>query len=465
MMGEDKMPDTAQATAAGETRADALGALARFAAETRSGEIPEATLAKTALVLADSLAAIAGGMAEPDMRALLARQAAPGPALVIGTSEARAPGIAALLNGTAGTTLEMDEGNQFAKGHPGMHTIPAALAVADPDIPGRDLLSAIALGYDIGARVGRATALRPAMHPHGTWGTLCAATAVARLADADAGGMRHAMSLAASLSLATSRRTMLDGGTVRNAFTGVAGQMGVLAGDLIATGFTADRDGVAEVFGRVVSDSLDTAAMTAALGARWEVDRNYFKMHSCCRFNHAALDALALLTEAGQIRPEEVEAATVETYSLAAELADPAPANVLAAKFSVPFAVATALFTGETGVNSFTADKVADPGIRALAARVRVVEDPAMTARLPDQRPARVTIRLRDGTMQSAATETNRGDWADPYTADEIHAKFRTLTARVWPEAAASEIWALCRALPHAPSARPLFTALARAAT
>ncbi|MEM1430304.1 MAG: MmgE/PrpD family protein [Pseudomonadota bacterium] len=452
------MPDTAP------SKADALGSLASFAAETPSSAIPAETLGKTALILADSIGAIAGGAAEDDVRALTARHPGGGPALVIGTGETRPPGMAALLNGTAGTTLEMDEGNQFAKGHPGMHTIPAALAAAPRDIPGADLLAAICLGYDTGARVGIATALRPAMHPHGTWGTLCAAAAANRLRGADTGRMRHALSLASSLSLATSRRTMLDGGTVRNVFTGVAGQMGLLAADMVAAGYTGDRDGLAEVFGRVVSDSFDADALTDALGARWEVDRNYFKLHSCCRFNHAALDALAQLTDGGEIAPDQVARITVDTYALAAELDSAAPANVLAAKFSVPFAVATALVTGSTGVASFTADRVTDPAIRALAARVTVREDAAMTARLPDHRPARVTVEMADGRVLTAATETNRGDWADPYSEDEIYGKYLSLATRVWADPAARQIWDLCLALPEAPSAAPLFDALARAA-
>ncbi len=452
------MPDTHRGTDHG-----ALTTLAAFAAETTPAAIPPSALDKTALILADSIGAIAGGAAEDDVRALTERQSAPGDAVVIGAGETRAPGTAALLNGTAGTTLEMDEGNQFSKGHPGMHTIPAALAVAPHDISGPDLLAAIALGYETGARVGTATLLRPSMHPHGTWGTLCAASAVARLQGADAAAMHEALNVAASLSLATSRRTMLEGGTVRNLYTGVANQMGVLTGDLIHSGFSGDVDGVGQVFGRVVSEGFAADALTDALGERWEVERNYFKMHSCCRFNHAALDALATLTATEEIRPDSVAGITVETYALAAELSDPAPRNMLAAKFSVPFAMATALVTGSTGVASFAVDKVGREDIAALAARVDVVEDPALTGMLPARRPARIELRLTDGRVLRAETETNRGDWADPYPEADIEAKFMSLATRSWPEPAAHKVWDLTRALPHATSARPFFEALHRA--
>jgi 2-methylcitrate dehydratase PrpD len=444
---------------------DSLGQVARFAAGMETANIPPEVIERTALILADCVGAIVGGAAEPDVAALAGRQSGSGPALLIGTAESRAAGTAALLNGTAGTTLEMDEGNQFCKGHPGMHTAPAALAAASTgEVSGAELLAAIAIGYDVGARVGIATQLRPSMHPHGTWGAICAATAVARLQGAAPDQMRHAISLSASLGLSTSRRTMLEGGTVRNVFAGVSGQMGVLAGDMIASGFTGDHDGVTQVFGHVVSDSFDEAAFSLDLGQRWEVSRNYFKMHSCCRYNHAALDALeSLRASLAGLDHRAVDSVLVETYSLAVELDDPTPRNVLAGKFSVPFAIATALVNGSTGVDSFTMPNVTNPEIPDLAMRVKVIEDPAMTALLPNKRPARVSLTLKSGDVLQAATETNRGDWADPYRAEDIREKYLSLTTRLWREDAAARIWEMVMALRTAPSLDALFREMAQA--
>ena len=251
------------------------------------------------------------------------------------------------------------------------------------------------------------------------------------------------MNIAANLNLGTSRRTMLEGGTVRNVFAGVSGHMGVLTNDLLESGFCGDINGVGHVFGKVVSDSFNESAMTEALGQHWEVMRNYFKMHSCCRYNHAALDALEMISIAnpGALEPGKIARIEVDSYSLAAELDDPRPRNVLAGKFSVPFAVATTLVNGSSGVGSFTGENVTNEAILALAARVTVREDPAMTAQLPDRRPARVTVSLADGTELTAGTETNRGDWADPYPPNEIRGKYLSLTARLWPEAAAMAVW------------------------
>lgn len=444
---------------------DALDRVAHFAATTKAGDVPAPVMERAAVIMADCIGAIVGGAAEPDVAALAERQTGAGPALLIGTSQTRTAGIAALLNGTAGTTLEMDEGNQFCKGHPGIHTVPAALAfAAGRQVTGRELLAAIAIGYDVGARVGIAAQLRPSMHPHGTWGAICAATAVARILDATPAQMRHVISMSASLGLSTSRRTMLEGGTVRNIYAGVSGQMGVLVGDMISAGFTGDVNGVSQVFGHVVSDVFDEVAFAKDLGTRWEVSRNYFKMHSCCRFNHAALDALAIMQEThGTLDHTAIESILVETYSLAVELDDPAPQNVLAGKFSVPFAMATALVNGSTGVDSFTMPNVINPMILDLAKRVTLVEDPAMTACLPDKRPARVTVSLQSGDRLQASTETNRGDWSAPHPLTEIHDKYMSLATRLWREDDASRIWDMVRDLDKAGSVDALLSAMAKA--
>ena len=423
---------------------DYLTEVAGFATDFPSADLPEDAVERTKLIMADCIGAIAGGSAEAEPTALAARLATGGASSVIGTGLTAPPGQAALLNGTAGTWLEMDEGNQFCRGHPGIHAFPAALAFAEAHgASGRHLIAAVAISYEIGARIGIAASLRPTMHPHGTWGSVAAAVAVQRLAGADADRMREAINTASNLGLATSRRTMLEGGTVRNLFAGVSGQMGVLVNDLLDSGVCGEINGISQVFGKVVSEEFDEAAMTDGLGSRWEVLRNYFKMHACCRYNHAALDALEMIQAkaATPLDPDQIDRIEVESYWLAAELSDQRPRNVLAGKFSVPFALATTIVNGSSRVGSFTIEKVTDEAIRALAARVTVREDPTMSAALPDLRPARVTVTMTDGSALTAETETNRGDFEDPYPVEEIREKYLSLTTRQWSKQKAGEVW------------------------
>jgi 2-methylcitrate dehydratase PrpD len=406
-------------------------------------DMPASVIDHAHYVMADTIAAIAAGSAERENRALAERIAVErGLATVIGSERRTSAATASLLNGTAGTALEMDEGNRFARGHPAIHCLPAALAVAETEgCSGRELLVAFVLGYEVGARLGIASELRPQMHMHGTWGTIGAAVSVGKLAGFDAQQFAELINVASTLSLATSMKTALQGGTVRNLYAGMSNRMGLLARDLVQSGFTGERDGLASIYGSVVSERFDPEVLVADLGRTWQITHNYFKRHGCCRYNHAALDALlAIMAGQGPIGTEDISEIAVDTYGIAATLDDNAPRTVLAAKFSLPFALATTLVRGSSGMASFTSEALRDQTTRALAQRVTVREDKTMTALLPQLRPARVRVRLRNGQELVAETCSNRGDDADPYSSDELTEKFFELTGRVWPRTRAESV-------------------------
>ncbi|NKC30717.1 MmgE/PrpD family protein [Falsiroseomonas selenitidurans] len=411
-----------------------LGEWCAFAARTRFSDLPAEVAQRTRLALLDCIGAIAAGAQEGEAHALAARmiwREGGGESPVIGYVGGARPGTAAFLNGTAGTMLELDEGNQYARGHPAIHVVPALLAAPRGD--GAALLTALALGYEMGSRVGIASKLNVAMHPHGTWGTLGASVGVAKLHGATAGEFRSAINMAASLGLATSRNNMLEGGTVRNTYAGVSNMLGLTVWDLVRAGFAAERDGVATIFGQVSASDFQPEEMVKDLGTRWEVARNYFKRHAACRYTHGALDALAqILAKTGPLQPGQVQGIAVQTYVWAAQLDSPAAPNMLAAKFSIPFALATFIAHGAATVPAFRGPAREDPAIQALAARVTVDEEAAMTAQLPGLRPARVTLTLADGSAHVAEVTTNRGDTEDPFTEAEVRAKFQELTIPVY---------------------------------
>lgn len=437
---------------AAEPRSGWLAEWAAFAAGLTFHDLPAAAVERAKQVIFDSIGAITAGMAEPEMRALVARLGkldGAGDTQVIGGGAKLSASNAAFMGGMAGTMLEIDEGNQYARGHPGIHVVPAALiAAARLGASGEDLITAVVLGYEIGARIGIASKLVVTMHPHGTWGTVGAAVAVARLHEADADDMAAAINVASSLGLATSRKTMLEGATVRNAYAGISNKLGLFAWEMVASGVTGERDGVATVYGSVAATDFRPEEMTAELGTRYEIARNYFKRHAACRYTHAALDALAeILGKAGKVDARDVLGIEVATYVWAAQLDDSEPKSMLAAKFSLPFALATALVNGGATIAAFRDEARGDRVISALAARVTVDEDLALTAMLPAARPARVTLRLADGRSFTALATTNKGDTEDPYSAAEVEAKFIEITAPVWGEAKARRIVAAANAL------------------
>jgi 2-methylcitrate dehydratase PrpD len=162
-----------------------LRELATFACGAQLRDLGADVLARTRWLVADTLPVIAAGMQQPEMQALSSRHlatAAAGKAWVPGTGKRAGALDAALLNGTAGTCLELNEGNLYAKGHPGIQVVPAAIALAqEMDVSGAELLMAIAVGYETGSRISSAAKMKLAVHPHGTWGVVCAAVAAARL--------------------------------------------------------------------------------------------------------------------------------------------------------------------------------------------------------------------------------------------------------------------------------------------
>lgn len=415
---------------------DYLDTFSAFAAGLSFDALPATVRGHTGWILADTVAAIVAGSAEPELRNWAALQPS-GTATLVGLGQQTQPQLAALVNGTAGTFLEMDEGNRFARGHPAVHVLPALMALAQEQrSDAGSFLSALVAGYEVGSRLGAASQLRSSMHPHGTWGTVGAAAACTRLLGRDAAAMRETLNVASSMTTATSKRTMLEGGLVRNVYAGLSNHNGLLATQLAGCGFTGERDGLRSLFGEIVSESFDAARLIDGLGSDWHLAHNYFKLHSCCRYNHGTLDALdALAAREPLPAPEDIERIEVVSYALAAELSDTAPRNTLAAKFSVPFAVATRLVHGSSGLASFTWDAVRNEKVQALARRVGITEDPAMTRRLPHERPARITIVDRRGRHWVGEAGVNRGDDASPYTPAELEAKFMELTQRVWPEA------------------------------
>ena len=418
----------------------------KFLAETSAGQIPDGAFLAAKKIITDSIGVIIGGMAEPDIQAMVLALGVDGKGdiPILGTDIKTSKELASLIYGTAGTVLEMDEGHQFAKGHPGMHILPALLSATHGNpVSSQEFLRAFILGYDVGARIGLASSLNPNMHPHGTWGGIGATAALGVLEGLGAEDMAEVLNIASSLTLATSRKTMLEGGTVRNVYTGYANQMAHLCLTLFKSGFNGEEDGIGSVFGDVVSNHFDHDLAFDALGERFEVCRNYFKLHACCRYNHAALDGLLhLMATHPELRNlNTIASIDVESYNLAAELSDPKPRNVLASKFSIPFAIATTLYHQSSDVLSFTETARQNETIQNLASKVQVTENKDMTAKLPDLRPATVKIKMADGASLETGVETNRGDWQDPYPEKDLRDKFISLVSRIYTAKDAANVF------------------------
>jgi 2-methylcitrate dehydratase PrpD len=407
-----------------------LEEFATWAVQLRLSAVPPETTRHAARVIRDTIGVLLAGARQPENATLAA--AAPdlggeGPSTVVGQLRGVSAPVAALVNATAAVTLELDEGNQFATNHPAVHVLPAALAVAEEQgASGQDLLVAFLVGYEVAARAGRATRLRGPVHPFGTTMVLGAAAAAARLRGLGVHATTEAMRIAAGTAVASSQSAANSGASARNLCTGLTSQHGVLATSFAAAGFSGECGAASTVFGQILGEAFDGALLTADLET-FLITRNYFKMHACSRWNHAPIEAVAELMAEESVDPGAVERAVVWTYDPATRLNGQHPPNGYASKHSIPYNVAVRIVHGTNDLTAYTDAMVGDPAVRALAERVEVREDPALTARAPDVRAAKVDLWLADGRVRSRLVEHARGGFDNPYHEDALLGKFRTL--------------------------------------
>lgn len=383
--------------------AEHVTTLGRWCAGLCWDDVPTPVQQRLRLVLLDVLSKTLIGAREPDQARLVAAWTPQdGPAPVVGAHRCTGVESAAWLNATALVGLELDEGHKFAKGHPAAHGFPAVLALAAAqDVEAETLLIALLVAYEVAARFGRATTLRPGLHPHGSWGVTGAAAGCARLLGLDVAATAAAIDAGSAMPIAGHFASALDGNRVRDQWMGAANVSGLAAARMAAAGLAATTGSAAYSLGEALG-AFDPQFLTDALGERWEIALGYFKQHAACSFTHPAADAVLELRAQGQLpAASQVEDVLVETHSLAAGLDSQQWTNRLAAMFSIPFVVAAALVHGHVEPSVSQSEAVNDPTVRALAARVRVVVAPDLDDRLPDERAVRVTIHGAGRTLRA----------------------------------------------------------------
>jgi 2-methylcitrate dehydratase PrpD len=385
--------------------------LAGWAATLEWSDVPETVRRRLQLVLFDALGVTAVGGRLPERAALVeAWDPPPGHCPLLGTSVRTTPDVAAWLNGAAMVSLELDEGSKFAAGHPAAHGFHSVLALAAQlDADGPTTATALLVAYEVAARFGRATSLRAGTHPHGNWGLTGAAAGCARLLGLSADAVNAAIDTAAGMPIAGPFVAATSGNQVRNEWMGMSNTAGLAAARLAAAGLATATGIAAHSLGDILG-RFDPTRLTDELGTRWEVELGYFKRHSSCAFTHPAADATLALRE--RIDVASVSTIDVDTYGMAATLAATTWRNRLSAMFSIPFVVASALTFGRVHPSGFGPDQLADPGLLALAGKVRVRPSAEFDAGLPEHRGARVTMTFADGHTDSVAVTDPVGDAA-----------------------------------------------------
>ena len=444
-----------------------LERLAGFVSEMRLEDLSPEALDAARTVTLDTLGAILAGSRLPENRnlaKLAAKMGGKGPCTVIGHPQQANATFSALANGTAGVALEMDEGNRLGGGHAAIHVIPPALAVAEEaGASGRLFLESVIVAYETTSRIGTGTTVRSEVHSHGTWGTMGAAAATARLLGFGVAHTREALNIAASMSPANTWTPCIEGATVRNLYPGRSAMQGIMATNLVLCGFTGLKDGPSDVYGSLLGRGFDPEAVIEGLGGPGplRIQQNYFKLHACCLYNHPALDGMQHILNRQSFAASDVERIEVLAPPLASIMTDPAPPNMLAAKFSLPYAIAATVTQGATDVTAFYEDKITNTETLDLAQRVSVSADPEMDLRRYDYPAARVTVSLNNGRILNESVVAHHGDHLNPASPEELRAKFSFLTKDSLSPDRMSEIIETVSRLEELPDIREL-TALLR---
>lgn len=424
--------------------AESLRALLSWAVSAGKEPLPEPVRRRAATILADDIGAMVVGAREPQVKrvreGLLQSAVGVAQATVLAADAMRVDRYtAACANGMAITWCELDEGFRNAACHAGAYTIPALLAEAETrGISVAALLRALAIAYEVTTRLALAYPFPGfTVHPHGAFATIGGAVAVSLVRGHDLQTMLDAVTGAASMSFAGPFNTAVEGSLVRNAWSAAGAWVGMRAADWAEAGIAGGIDTPHDVFVGNYRTRAAPAALVEGLGSNWSVAHGYHKVFACCNYAHAAIEAtLELRSRLGTRSTAEIESIEVQAGPGGIALTAVEPATVLAAKFSMPHAVAASALLGTGGAAAFAHETLHDEAIAALRRRVRLAPY-ADAGPPPRDRPARVTWRLRDGSELVALCVSPRGGADDPFDEATLLAKLAENAHMSFPNAVA----------------------------
>lgn len=445
-------------------------ALAQFAAGLQLRDLSTAEQHAAKRHLLDGLGACIAGLDEPlvrDTTALIRRLSGGGQTPVVGTPGYTDLLAAVYLMAASCHALELDDGNRAGSIHPGTVVVPALLGAGyECNADGASFLCALVAGYEV------AVSLAEVLHPHasqrgfqttGVVGGLGAAAATGRLLGLDALTMEKALGVAAS-SGAGLFGYLTGGGNIKKLHPAHAAREGVFAA-LLAQGNVIDgpqsiaetRAGIFQAFGGIHPwNGSKPGHRDGALA----ITRSYLKPYPCCRHIHPAIDGLfALMTEHG-FTADEVVTVDVGTYQAAMPHATMGWESLTSAQLSFPYVMAAALRTGAIALDTFADAARQNPQVIADTAKICIAEDAECCASYPRQGPARVTVKLTDGSTRTIYVADPGGCPELPMSDAALFDKFRMMVAGRHARSVADRLIDMVWSIESASSIRPLIDGL-----
>lgn len=361
-------------------------------------------------------------------------------ATVLATGEEMAPEWAGLVNGTLAHSLDFD--NHHAKGviHAGSSIITSALAAAEElGASGKDVLTAVVVGYEIASRLAMAcnpfSSHERGFHPTGTCGLFGATAVISKLRGLDPETIENALGVNGSQA-AGSMQYELNGAWNKRAHPGLAVHSAFIATALAQTGFK----GAAEVvegkdgFLRGYAERPVSEWATEGLGENWETMSLAIKPYPLCRYTHMTLDLLIDLAQETDLDPAGVTSIAVEIPTYGVQLvgspieAKRNPTSAVGAQFSAPFAAALALTKRTASIDVFRQSvENQDDEFHRLMQITTVQSAEDLDAIHPEFWPGRVTVDV-GGRTHTRYGKHIKGERENPMSWEELKEKFAQLT-------------------------------------
>ena len=447
--------------------------LARFGAGLRYEDIPREAVERIKLSILDSIGCCLFGATLPWTRkvaALAESEGASPVASLMGMGKRTSVSLAVLVNSTAGHAFELDDIHKESIVHAGSIATPVALAMAERTggAHGRDVITSMIAGYEIGHRVGNAATMRlffRGFHPQGTSGAFVAAATAARALGLDADRFQHALGVAGSQ--AGGLMAAQEGAMVKRFHSGRAAQSGVYSALLAANAFTGIEDVLEAAYGGYLSsysDKPNPQRLTAGLGSTWETLNVGYKPHASVTSIHTALDGLADIMREQKLAADDIE--KVETglspmthvhcaWEYKAQ-------GVTAAQMNLYYGLAVIALDGAAFTDQYCEDRLRDPRILDFITRARAYVDPEIEAMgAAFRHAARVKVVARGGRTFEKVLLHRRGSPENPLAAADIEYKFRHVVRSCIPEQRAARIMTLVQDLENLASTRELTELLA----
>ena len=371
---------------------------------------------------------------------------------VWGTRKKLSAPHAALANGTAVQGFELDDVHRAGVLHVGAVVLPALIPIAElrRGMSGREFLTAAVAGYEIGPRVGLCMGpehIASGWHSGATLGVFSAAAGAARGLKLDVNETVHALGIAGTQ--AAGLMAAQFGAMVKRMHAGRSSQSGLYGALLAEAGFTGIVNVLESEYGGFCTtlsqskDHFNLKELTAGLGETWQTMGVALKFYACVGTNHTTLDALRDMQRQRRFGAKDVRNIVVRGSQVTVNHVGwkYVPQGLTSAQLNLPYCVATFLLDGDCFVDQFTEDKVADPARMALAGKVKVIHDPAITALGARFRhKVHVEAHLNDDTVLKRTVEAARGSEKKFATDAEIMEKFEKLARKALSKAQVSRL-------------------------